>query len=107
MWLNLNGLLDGVRTCEATVNGAATRADRVARTIEGSVFGKTQCVWNYISSPPANCEKASGAASSKRVSRLRKTNLTLSVGPLRCLAMRISAISRSAGEALRLKKLGR
>ena len=55
----------------------------------------------------ANWEKASGAASSKRVRRLRKTNLTLSVGPLRCLAMRMSACSRSSGAASILKKLGR
>jgi hypothetical protein len=44
----------------------------------------------YISSG-ANWEKASGAASSKRVSRLRNTKRTLSVGPLRCLATWISA----------------
>ncbi len=45
---------------------------------------------NHISSG-ANCEKASGAASSKRVRRLRNTKRTLSVGPLRCLATWISA----------------
>jgi hypothetical protein len=54
-----------------------------------------------------NCAKASGAASSKRVRRLRKTNLTLSVGPLRCLAMRSSVSSRSSGVAPALKKCGR
>src|SRR5713226_9037591 len=55
----------------------------------------------------ANWEKASGAASSKRVRRLRKTNLTLSVGPLRCLAIKMSAWSRSSGAASILKKFGR
>jgi hypothetical protein len=60
----------------------------------------------YISSGE-NWEKASGAASSKRVRRLRKTNFTLSVGPLRCLAMRSSVSSRSSGLAPALKKCGR
>src|SRR5438270_7906362 len=54
-----------------------------------------------------NCENASGAASSKRVNRLRKTNLTISVGPLRCFAMRRSVSSRSSGVAPALKKCGR
>src|SRR5215472_12083972 len=61
---------------------------------------------SYIS-PGANDEKASGAASSKRVKRLRKTNFTMSVGPLRCLAMRSSVSSRSSGVAPALKKSGR
>lgn len=55
----------------------------------------------------ANCEKASGAASSKRVSRLRNTNFTLSVGPLRCFAMINSVCSRSSGDAPTWKKCGR
>src|SRR5581483_247821 len=61
---------------------------------------------SYISLGPS-CEKASGAASSKRVNRLRKTNLTLSTGPLRCLAIFNSVSSRSSGVAPCLKKCGR
>src|SRR4029077_19711363 len=40
--------------------------------------------------------QASGAASSNRVWRARKTKLRLPVGPLRCLAMMISALARSS-----------
>lgn len=54
-----------------------------------------------------NWEKASGAASSKRVNLLRKRKRTFSVGPLRCLAMRSSVSSRSSGLAPALKKWGR
>ena len=61
---------------------------------------------NYISSG-ANCEKASGAASSNRVNRLRNTNFTMSVGPFLCLAMRSSVSSLSSGVAPALKKCGR
>ena len=53
------------------------------------------CYWlcsgeDYTSSG-MNCEKASGAASSKRVWRLLKIRRTRSVGPLRCLATSRSA----------------
>jgi hypothetical protein len=63
-------------------------------------------VSNYMSSG-ANCENASGAASSNRVNRLRKTNFTISVGPFRCLAIRSSVSSLSSGVAPALKKCGR
>ena len=59
------------------------------------------------SSPPENWLKASGAASSKRVRRLRKTNLTLSVWPLRCLAIMMSAMSRSSGVRSIFPQFGR
>ena len=61
---------------------------------------------NYKSSGE-NWLKASGAASSNLVRRLRKTKRTVSVGPLRCLAMRSSVSSRSSGVAPALKKCGR
>ena len=70
------------------------------------LFTAASVLSNYIS-PGENWEKASGAASSKRVRRLRKTNFTFSVGPLRCLAMRSSVSSRSSGLAPALKKCGR
>jgi len=71
-----------------------------------AVAGTPQVCSNYISSG-VNWEKASGAASSKRVNRLRNTNFTRSVGPLRCFAIRSSVSSRSSGVAPALKKCGR
>ena len=49
----------------------------------------------------------SAAMVSNRVQFLRNAILMVSVGPLRCLAMRMSARSRSSGVAFRLKKFGR
>src|SRR5580704_16312814 len=46
------------------------------------LLGRADSTLRYMSSGE-NWEKASGAASSKRVRRLRKTKRTLSVGPLR------------------------
>src|ERR1700693_5615570 len=47
-------------------------------------------------SSPTVLLQASGAASSKRVWRARKTKFILPVGPLRCLAMINSALARSS-----------
>src|SRR5439155_15951727 len=108
-------------SCKFIGGGTApmARADEVARcsslgwaptvmlpTQPPSVGKLPRCGINYISSG-ANCENASGAASSNRVNRLRNTNLTMSVGPFRCFAIRSSVSSLSSGVAPALKKCGR
>src|ERR1700722_8481012 len=51
--------------------------------------------WRRYSSPTVLLQ-ASGAASSNRVWRAKKTKFMLPVGPLRCLAMINSALARSS-----------
>src|ERR1700730_7353599 len=77
-------------------HGRAPCFDSCAKTLLGRNSWQAKAC-RYCPSGPEKWEKAPGAASSKRVRRLRKTNLSLSVGPLRCLAMMISAMSRSSG----------
>jgi hypothetical protein len=89
-----------------TLPSSCVQSSRGRLSCASTVGKLPRCGSNYISSG-ANCEKASGAASSNRVNRLRNTNLTMSVGPFRCFAIRSSVSSLSSGVAPALKKCGR
>src|ERR1700756_2713901 len=79
----------GLSCAKARRRRAAALQNGAEATVVRRYEKRGRC--NSYMSSGANCEKASGAASSKRVRRLRKTKRTLSVGPLRCLATWISA----------------
>src|SRR6185437_16403892 len=68
------------------------RTDRVIRRSEHRVIGRTNRL--QYPSGPASCARLA-----KRVDFLMKASFTVPVGPLRCLAMMISALPSRSGSS--------